>query len=60
MSELETNKEVVRQYVDAFNRADYDALRCLFAPDAVVQGVLGSSFGPPTRKPKACQKVAGS
>jgi steroid delta-isomerase-like uncharacterized protein len=35
------NQEIVRQYVAAFNRGDYDTLRSLFAPDAVIQGVLG-------------------
>jgi len=37
----ESNKQVVRQYVDAFNRGDSDALRTLFVGDAVVHGVLG-------------------
>ncbi len=38
----ETNKDVVRRYVEAFNRGDVDALQNeIFAPDAVVQGVLG-------------------
>lgn len=41
MSTLESNKEVVRQYVAAFNRGDLEALRQLFTSDAVVQGVLG-------------------
>jgi steroid delta-isomerase-like uncharacterized protein len=36
-----SNKDVVRAYVDAFNRGDIDALLEIFAPDAVVQGVLG-------------------
>jgi hypothetical protein len=36
------NKDVVRRYVDAFNRGDVNARqREIFAPDAVVQGVLG-------------------
>ncbi len=34
-------KEVVRQYVAAFNRGDLDALRELLAEDAEIQGVLG-------------------
>lgn len=42
MDQLEANKQVVRQYVEAFNNADLDALRKIFAEDAVVQGVLGS------------------
>jgi steroid delta-isomerase-like uncharacterized protein len=37
----ETNKDVVRSYVEAFNRGDIEALQQIFAPDAVVQGVLG-------------------
>ena len=38
----EANKEVVRRYVEAFNRGNIDALQNeIFAPDAVVQGVLG-------------------
>jgi steroid delta-isomerase-like uncharacterized protein len=41
MGTLESNKEVVRQYVAAFNRGDLEALRQLFTSDAVVQGVLG-------------------
>jgi predicted ester cyclase len=34
-------KEVVRAYVDAFNRGDLAALRNLLADDAEIQGVLG-------------------
>ncbi len=41
MSELERNKAVVRQYVDAFNRGDLAGLRALFTEDAEVQGVKG-------------------
>lgn len=41
MSQLERNKEVVRQYVAAFNAGDLDRLRTLFTGDAVVHGVLG-------------------
>lgn len=41
MNTLELNKEVVRQYVAAFNRGDIEALRQLFTSDAVVYGVLG-------------------
>lgn len=37
----EANREVVRRYADAFNRGDLDGLCRLFAPDAVVYGVLG-------------------
>jgi len=40
MSE-EANKQIVLAYVDAFNRGDLEALRGLFAPDALVYGVLG-------------------
>jgi ketosteroid isomerase-like protein len=41
MTEQERNKQVARDYVDAFNRGDFAALRTIFAPDAVIQGVLG-------------------
>jgi steroid delta-isomerase-like uncharacterized protein len=37
----ENNKEIVLAYVEAFNRGDIDALIDLFAPDALVYGVLG-------------------
>jgi steroid delta-isomerase-like uncharacterized protein len=37
----ETNKEIVLAYVDAFNRGDIEVLIDLFAPDALVYGVLG-------------------
>jgi len=37
----EANKDVVRAYVDAFNRGDMDALRGLVTEDAEVHGVLG-------------------
>lgn len=37
----ETNKQVVKDYVAAFNRGDLDALRSLFAPGALIYGVLG-------------------
>jgi steroid delta-isomerase-like uncharacterized protein len=40
MSE-DANKQVVLQYVEAFNRGDIDALRNLFASDALIFGVLG-------------------
>ncbi|REJ85752.1 MAG: ester cyclase [Acidobacteria bacterium] len=35
------NKQVVREYVDAFNRGDLGRLRSLFSDDAEIQGVLG-------------------
>jgi steroid delta-isomerase-like uncharacterized protein len=38
---VESNKQVVRQYVDAFNQGDLAALRELFTSDASIQGVLG-------------------
>jgi steroid delta-isomerase-like uncharacterized protein len=37
----ESNKSLVRAYVDAFNRGDIDAVCRCFGPDAVVFGVLG-------------------
>src|SRR2546425_12325097 len=40
MSE-ESNKKIVLDYVDAFNRGDLEALRRLFTDDALVYGVLG-------------------
>jgi steroid delta-isomerase-like uncharacterized protein len=42
MNQLEANKAVVRRYVEAFNRADFDSLKTIFAADATVQGVLGA------------------
>jgi len=41
MTDLERNKQVVRRYVEAFNRGDLDALRSLFTEEAEIQGVLG-------------------
>src|SRR5262249_45752009 len=41
MREQEEAKQIVRSYVEAFNRGDIEALRALFAPDAVIFGVLG-------------------
>ncbi len=38
---LESNKQVVLKYVEAFNRGDLEALQELFTPDALIQGVLG-------------------
>lgn len=35
------NKQLVRDYVAAFNWGDLEALAALFAPEAVIQGVLG-------------------
>ena len=35
------NKSLVRRYVAAFNAADYETLRAIFTPDAVISGVLG-------------------
>lgn len=37
------NKEIVLQYVEAFNRGDREALRRLFTTHAVISGVLGSA-----------------
>jgi steroid delta-isomerase-like uncharacterized protein len=41
MTKEEQNKEVVRRYVEAFNRGDLAALRSLLADDAEIQGVMG-------------------
>jgi steroid delta-isomerase-like uncharacterized protein len=38
---VESNKQTVLAYVDAFNRGDIDELRTLFTDDALVYGVLG-------------------
>ncbi len=43
MTESEQNKNTVRAYVEAFNRGDLDALKRLFTPDAMIQGVLGKA-----------------
>lgn len=40
-SKAEANKKVVRDYVEAFNRGDVESLKRLFAPGALVHGVLG-------------------
>lgn len=37
----ETNKQLVLAYVDAFNKGDLDEACALFAPGALVYGVLG-------------------
>lgn len=44
MSKQEQNKQIVRSYVDAFNRGDMDALASLFSPNAEIQGVLGEGL----------------
>ena len=41
MANIEAHKQVVMQYVEAFNQGDLEALQQLFTPDALVQGVLG-------------------
>ena len=41
MNQLESNKAAVRAYVDAFNARDYARLAEIYAPDAVIFGVLG-------------------
>lgn len=38
---IESNKQIVLNYVEAFNRGDLEALKDLFTPDALVYGVLG-------------------
>ncbi len=37
----DAHKQVVRQYVAAFNQGDLATLQQLFTPDALIQGVLG-------------------
>ncbi|VXC02336.1 ester cyclase [Massilia sp. 9I] len=44
MSNEELAKDVVRRYVDAFNRGDPDGLRVLLADDAEIQGVMGQGL----------------
>lgn len=39
--DAEANKDLVRAYVEAFNRFDMPALREMFASDARIYGVLG-------------------
>jgi len=39
--ETEANKDIVRAYVEAFNRFDMVALCDLFTADARIYGVLG-------------------
>jgi len=41
MTDIEANKKVVMQYVEAFNRGDLEVLQQLFTTDALIQGVLG-------------------
>lgn len=38
---LETNKNIVRQYVEKFNAGDLAGLKEIFAEDALIYGVLG-------------------
>ena len=44
MSIEDDAKEVVLEYVQAFNRGDLDALKSLLAEDAEIQGVLGKGL----------------
>lgn len=44
MSDQEALKDVVRRYVDAFNRGDLEELRALLADDAEIQGVMGKGL----------------
>ena len=44
MSIEEEAKKVVRDYVEAFNRGDLNALRALLAEDAEIQGVFGKGL----------------
>ena len=44
MSSVEEAKDVVRQYVEAFNRGDLNRLGSLLAEDAEIQGVFGKGL----------------
>jgi len=44
MSQEENAKQVVLQYVDAFNQGDLNKLRSLLAEDAEIQGVFGKGL----------------
>lgn len=44
MSTESEAKEVVRKYVDAFNRGDLEALKTLLSDDAEIQGVFGKGM----------------
>jgi len=44
MSIEDDAKQVVRDYVEAFNRGDLAALRALLAEDAEIQGVFGKGI----------------
>jgi steroid delta-isomerase-like uncharacterized protein len=44
ISAEEQSKNVVRRYVEAFNRGDLAALRALLADDAEIQGVMGKGL----------------
>lgn len=44
MSTESEAKEVVRNYVDAFNRGDLDELKTLLSEDAEIQGVFGKGM----------------
>ncbi len=44
MTTEEENKQIVREYVRAFNAGDLPALRSLFAEEAEIQGVLGKGL----------------
>jgi predicted ester cyclase len=36
-----TNEDLIRAYVESFNFGDWQRIESLFAPDAVIRGVLG-------------------
>ncbi|HMB63118.1 MAG TPA: ester cyclase [Eudoraea sp.] len=38
---MKTNKKIVAQYVEKFNRGDLEGLRALFEDNALIYGVLG-------------------
>jgi len=44
MATADQARDVVRRYVDAFNRGDLDALKDLLAEDAEIQGVFGQGI----------------
>lgn len=44
MEKEDINRQIVHDYVSAMNAGDFDTLRTLFAPEAVIQGVFGKGL----------------